>query len=278
MRSQQEKIAAFAALHRRSGAFVIPNPWDVGSARLLAALGFEALATTSGGYANALGRMDGQVTLDEKLGHCRALCAATSLPINADLENCFADAPEAAARNLLRAAETGIAGASSEDYSGDPAVGIYAFSLAVERVQAAVEAVRRLPLPIVITARAENLLRGRIDLDDTIRRLQAYAAAGADVLFAPGLTTLDQVRAVTAAVTLPVNVLAPLIPGVSVQALAAVGVKRISLGSTLARAASSALLRAAHELRDSGSFGWLNGIAGVAEMERLLAAGAAEPP
>lgn len=274
MTTQYDKATAFVALHRRPGAFVIPNPWDAGSARLLAALGFEALATTSGGYANALGRVDGQVQLDEKVAHCRALCAATALPVSADLENCYADAPEAAARNLLLAAESGIAGASIEDYSGDPARGIYDFELAVERVQAAVEAVRSLPYPFVLTARAENLLRGRDDLDDTIRRLQAYAAAGADVLFAPGLTTIDQVRTVTAAVSLPVNVLAPQIKGITVAALAEAGVKRISLGSTLARAASGALLRAARELQGSGGFSWTGDLASVSEIERLLGQGA----
>ena len=270
MTTQHDKIMTFAALHQRAGAFVIPNPWDIGSACLLEALGFEALATTSGGFANALGRVDGQVTLAEKIIHCRELCAATSLPVNADLENCYADAPEAAARNLLLVAETGIAGASIEDYSGDPARGIYDFTLAVERVHAAAEALRALPVPILLTARAENLLRGVNDLDDTIRRLQAYTDAGADVLFAPGLMTLEQVRTVTAAVSLPVNVLAPQIKGVTVTALAEAGVKRISLGSTLARAASGAMLRAARELQSSGSFNWVGDIAGVAEMEKLL--------
>lgn len=274
MISQYEKGAAFVALHQRAGAFIIPNPWDVGSACLLSALGFEALATTSGGFANTLGRVDGKVLLEEKIAHCRALCAATSLPISADLENCYADQPDAAALNLLRVAETGVVGASIEDYSGDPGRGIYEFQHAVDRVQAAVEAVRKLPHPFVLTARAENLLRGRIDLDDTIRRLQAFAAVGADVLFAPGLTTLDQVRAVTSAVTQPVNVLAPAIKDVTVGALAAAGVKRISVGGTLSRAASGALLRAAREMRDPGSFTWTGEIATIAEIERMLEQGA----
>lgn len=277
MPAAADKIAAFAALHRRAGAFIIANPWDVGSARLLAALGFEALATTSGGFANALGRVDGEVTFKEKLQHLRALCGAVALPVNADLENLYAHAPAAVARNLLRAAATGIAGASIEDYSGDPRRGIYSFNHAVERVQAAVEASRSLPVPLVLTARAENHLRGRNDFEDTLRRLQAYAAVGADVLFAPGAMSLAQVGELVAAVPRPVNVLAPLIPDVSVAALAEAGVKRISLGSTLARAAYGGLLGAARELMAQGTFAWLDDIASVGTMEQLLAQGRGAP-
>src|SRR5438477_2768076 len=203
-----EKVERFRALHARPGAFVIPNPWDVGSARILASLGFEALATTSSGFANALGRVDGQVTRDEVLQHCRELTVATELPVSADLERGFGDEPEVVAETIRLAGASGLAGGSIEDYSGDPARPIYELTLAVERVQAAAEAARRLDAGFVLTARAENLLRGVRDLDDTIRRLQAYERAGADVLFAPGLSTLDDVRLVTSSVGRPVNVLA----------------------------------------------------------------------
>lgn len=254
MTAQAQKAERFEALHARAGAFIIPNPWDVGSARLLAALGFEALATTSLGFAHSIGRLDGNVTLEEKLEHCRALCVATDLPVSADLENCYADDPKDAARTILRAAEAGVVGGSIEDYSGDPAEPIYDFALAVERVHAAVEAARSLDFPFTLTARAENLLRGRRDLDDTIRRLQAYEAAGADVLYAPALTTLDEVRAVTGAVSKPVNVLAPPLKGVTLVELTEVGAKRVSIGGALARAATAVLLRAGREMRDQGTF------------------------
>ena len=274
MTTQFARADAFRALHHRPGAFVIPNPWDEASARLLAALGFEALATTSAGYANALGRRDGEVTLAEKIAHCSALCSATDLPVSADFENGFADDPAQVAVNLLAAAQSGIVGASIEDYSVNSAAPIYDFTHAVERVAAAAEAVHALPYPFTLTARAENHLRGRHDLDDTLRRLQAFAAAGADVLYAPGLTTLEQIRLVTAAVSRPVNVLAPMVKGVSVAELAAVGVKRISVGGTLARAATGALLRAGREMLEDGRFEWTSEIASTSEVERLLALGA----
>jgi 2-methylisocitrate lyase-like PEP mutase family enzyme len=261
MATQKEKSEIFKALHEREGAFIIPNPWDIGSARLLAGLGFEALATTSAGFANSLGRLDGQITLSEVIEHCHDLCAATDLPISADLENCFADAPEKAAETILLGAQAGLVGGSIEDYSGDPSNPIYDFGLAVERVHAAAEAARSLDFPFTLTARAENLLRGRRDLDDTIRRLQAYEATGADVLYAPALTTLDEVRLVTSALSKPVNVLAPMLKGVTVAHLAETGVKRISVGGALARAALTALLRAGTEMRDQGSFGWASGLA-----------------
>jgi len=270
MTSQKERAEKFRALHEREGAFVIPNPWDVGSARLLAGLGFEALATTSAGFANSLGRLDGQVTRDEAVEHCRALCAAVELPVSADLENCFADEPEAAAATILAGAGAGLVGGSIEDYSGEPSNTIYDFMLAVERVHAAAEAARSLDFPFVLTARAENLLRGRHDLDDTIRRLQAYEAAGADVLYAPALTTLDEVRLVTGALSKPVNVLAPPLGGVTVAELAEAGAKRISLGGALARAAVTALIRAGAEMRERGSFGWAAGLASGGEVARLL--------
>lgn len=270
MATQHEKAEHFRALHAREGAFVIPNPWDVGSARLLAGLGFEALATTSSGFAHSLGRLDGDVTVAEVMAHCRALCAATDLPVSADLENGYAEDPDGVAETIRLAAEAGVVGGSLEDYSGDAARPIYDFGLAVERVQAAAEAAQSLEFPFTLTARAENLLRGRRDLDDTIRRLQAFEAAGADVLYAPALTTLDEVRAVTSAVSKPVNVLAPPLPGVTVSELAAAGAKRISIGGALARAAIAALLRAGAEMRERGSFGWTSVLASGAEIERLL--------
>ncbi|HEX7313350.1 MAG TPA: isocitrate lyase/phosphoenolpyruvate mutase family protein [Pyrinomonadaceae bacterium] len=268
--TQKEKAERFRALHEREGAFVIPNPWDGGSARLLAGLGFEALATTSAGFANSLGRTDGQVELSEVLEHCRALCAATDLPVSADLENCFADDPERAAETIRLAAQTGLVGGSIEDYSGDPSNPIYDFGLAVERVQAAVEAARSLDFPFVLTARAENLLHGRHDLDDTIRRLQAFEAAGADVLYAPALTTLDEVRAVAGALRRPLNVLGPMVKGVTVARLAEAGAKRISTGGALARAALTALLRAGTEMLDQGSFGWTTDLTPGSEVSKLL--------
>ncbi|MGH8704158.1 MAG: isocitrate lyase/PEP mutase family protein [Burkholderiales bacterium] len=267
---QRQRAERFAALHRRAGAFIIPNPWDAGSARVLAGLGFEALATTSSGFANAVGRLDGAVSRDEMIAHCGDLAAATDLPVSADLENCYAHAPREAAETLLRAAAAGVVGGSIEDYSNDPAKPIYDFPLAVERVQAAVEAVRRLDFHFTLTARAENLLRGRNDLDDTIRRLQAFEAVGADVLYAPGLTSLEQVRTVCRALGKPVNVLAPQVRGATLAQLAEAGAKRLSVGGALARAALGALLRAAREMREQGSFGWTAALAPGAEITRLL--------
>ncbi len=272
MATQAEKAEKFRALHEGSGAFVIPNPWDPGSARLLAALGFQALATTSSGYANSIGRPDGAVSLEEKIAHCRSLCAATDLPVSADLEKCFADSPEAAADTIRLAAEAGVVGGSIEDFSGDADKPIYDFDLAVERVQAAVEAARSLDFHFTLTARAENLLRGRNDLDDTIRRLQAFEDAGADVLYAPALTTLEQVRAVTGAVGKPVNVLAPPLKNVTVAQLSEAGAKRISIGGALARAVIATLLRAGAEMREQGSFGWAADATPGAEIDRLLSA------
>lgn len=268
--TQREKAERFKALHEREGAFIIPNPWDVGSARLLAGLGFEALATTSAGFANSKGRLDGQVVPGGVLEHCRDLCAATELPVSADLENCYADEPERAADTIRLAAQAGLVGGSIEDYSGDPSNPIYDFGLAVERVQAAAEAAHSFDFPFTLTARAENILRGRQDLDDTIRRLQAFEAAGADVLYAPGLTTLDEVRLVCGALSKPVNVLGPMLKGVTLAELSEAGAKRVSLGGALARAALTALLRAGAEMRERGSFGWASDLASTAEVSRLL--------
>lgn len=267
MTMQREKAERFRELHQRDGAFLIPNPWDAGSARLLEGLGFEALATTSAGFAQALGKLDGAVTLEEKLAHCRALAAATRVPVSADLENGFADDPDGVARTIRLVAETGVVGGSIEDYSGER---IYDFDHAVERVQAAVEAARSLDFPFTLTARAENLLRGRDDLDDTIRRLQAYSRAGADVLYAPGLSTLEQVREVCGAVDKPVNVLAAFFPQATAADLAEAGAKRISVGSALANVAIGALLAAGREMREQGGFGWLEQAAPGADIRALL--------
>jgi 2-methylisocitrate lyase-like PEP mutase family enzyme len=270
MTTQTEKAKAFKALHERAGAFIIPNPWDLGSARLLAGLGFEALATTSGGFANSLGRLDGEITVDEAIEHCRRLCEATDLPVSADLENCFADEPQKAAATILLAARAGVVGASIEDYTGNPATPIYEFNLAVERVHAAVEAARSLDFPFTLTARAENLLHGRDDLDDTIRRLQAFEKAGADVLYAPALKTLDEVRMAAGALNKPLNVLAPFIKNATVAQLSEAGAKRLSVGGALARAAMSSLIRAGLEMQDQGSFEWTNGAVSSSEVQKLL--------
>jgi 2-methylisocitrate lyase-like PEP mutase family enzyme len=257
---QTLRAEAFKALHERDGAFVMPNPWDAGSAKLLASLGFEALATTSAGLAFSLGRPDaeGALSLDETLANARVIVDATPLPVAADLENGFGDLPEDCAQTILRAAETGLVGGSIEDASGRAEAPIYDFELAVARVRAAVQAARSLPFPFTLCARAENLLHGRMDLDDTILRLQAFAEAGADVLYAPGLRSVVEVRAVVQAVApKPVNVLMGLagVP-LSVNQLQDLGVRRISVGSSLARAALGAFQRAALEIRDQGTFSY----------------------
>ena len=260
MRTQAEKAAAFRALHERPGAFIIPNPWDAGTARLLAALGFEALATTSLGLANTLGRPDGAnaVRRSEVLDNCRVIAAATDLPVNADLENGYADEPRAAAEMIRLAAETGVVGGSIEDATGDAARPIYDFALAVERVAAAVEVARSLPVPFVLTARAENLLHGRPDLDDTIRRLQAFEKAGADVLYAPGVRDLSTIRTVASSVGKPLNVvMSAADPALTAAQLAEAGVKRISVGGALSRLALAAFLDGAREMKDSGGFTWV---------------------
>ena len=254
-KTQTEKAQAFRALHQRDGAFIIPNPWDVGSARLLAHLGFEALATTSMGYAFSLGRRDNTLDREQVLAHARDISSATELPVSADLENGFGDSPAIAAETIKLAAAAGVVGGSIEDATGRPDHPIYEIELAIERVRAAVEAARSLSFPFTLTARAENYLHGRPDLKDTIRRLLAYQAAGADVLYAPGLATKDDIAAVVRAVDRPVNVVMGL-KGVqlSLAELSALGVKRVSVGSALSRAALGAFLRAAREMREHGTF------------------------
>ena len=268
--SLADKALRFQARHRGPAAFVMPNPWDAGSARLLAGLGFEALATSSGASASALGKRDGELSRDEAVAHVRGIAAATLLPVSADLENGFGDAPEAVAQTIRLAAEAGAVGGSIEDASGDAAQPIYDFGLAVERMAAAAEAARTLPFAFTLTGRAENFLRGRRDLDDTIRRLQAYEKAGADVLFAPGLPDLDAVRTVCAALTKPLNFMVG-IPGrsFSVAELQAVGVRRISLATSLYRTAMSALVEAARDVREQGTFGHVERGISSTELRKL---------
>lgn len=271
MANQHEKAVAFQALHARPGLFVIPNPWDAGTARMLTTLGFEALATTSAGFAFTLGRRDGagEVSRDEILANARRIVEATHLPVSADLENCFAHAPEAAAETIRLAAGVGLVGGSIEDQTGDPRKPIYDFELAVERVRAAVAVARALPFPFTLTARAENFLNGRPDLADTIRRLQAFEAAGADVLYAPGLPDLASIRAVTSAVGKPVNhVMGSWTPDLTLDQLAAAGVKRVSVGGALARAALGAFLKGAKEIQRQGTFTYVRDAASFADINR----------
>lgn len=259
MANQLERAQRFRTLHQRPGIFVMPNPWDAGSAKLFASLGFEAMATTSQGLANVLGRVDGALAIsrDELIANCRVIAEAADLPINADLENGYADDPRQAAEIITLAAEAGMVGGSIEDSSGDPTRPIYDFTLAVERVAAAVEAARALPFPFTFTARSENLLHGSMDLDDTIKRLNAFAAAGADVLYAPGLRDIDTIRMVAAAVSRPLNVVMSAgDPNLTVAQLEAAGVKRISVGGALSRLGFAAVRDAALAMR-AGSFKWV---------------------
>ena len=275
MRTQADRGAAFQAFHARPGTFIIPNPWDAGTARLLASLGFEALATTSLGLANSLGRPDGAgaVTRTEVLDNCRAIAAATDLPVTADLENGYAHEPRAAAEMIRLAAEAGVVGGSIEDATGDPQNPIYDFHLAVERVHAALEVARSLPIPFTLTARAENLLHGRHDLDDTIRRLQAFEQVGAEVLYAPGLRDLDSIRTVVSSLSRPVNVVATTLdPSITAAQLAEVGVKRISVGGSLSRLALASFLRGAREMKDGGGFTWTRDTVPSRELRTIFAA------
>lgn len=256
MSYQADLARWFAQLHAGAQPLLLPNPWDVGSARLLRELGFQALATTSSGFAATLGRLDGSVTRDEALAHAAALAAATDLPVSADLENGFADEPEGVAEIVRLAIEAGLVGCSIEDYTGDPGAPMYCLEHAVARIAAAAEAAHCGPVHLVLTARAENHIRGNPDLDDTIARLRAYGEAGADVLYAPGLTRSEDIRRVVAEAGGPVDVLT--VPGAPpVSELAAAGVARISTGGTLAMAAIEALASAARELLDAGTFGFL---------------------
>jgi 2-methylisocitrate lyase-like PEP mutase family enzyme len=271
--NQLARAQRFRQLHERPGLFIMPNPWDAGTAKLFASLGFEALATTSLGLASSFGRVDGtlSVTREELIANCRTIASATGLPVNADLENGYADDPREAAKIIGLAAEAGVVGGSMEDASGNPTKPIYDFNYAVERVAAAVEAARALSFPFTLTARAENLLHGRLDLDDTVRRLQAFASVGADVLYAPGLRDLETIRQVAAAVNKPLNVvMSAADPSITADQLATAGVKRISVGGALSRLAFAAIRDAAISMRDSGSFEWVRGTVPGSELGAIF--------
>ncbi len=271
MPTQAEKAQTFRALHERDDAFIIPNPWDVGTARVLAHLGFEALATTSMGYAFSMGRPDNTLDRGETLAYASAIASATSLPVSADLENGFGDAPEVVAETIRLAAAAGVVGGSIEDATSRSDHPIYDLELATERVRAAVEAARSLSFPFTLTARAENYLHGRLDLADTIKRLRAYQEAGADVLYAPALASKGDIAAVVRSVDRPVNVLMGL-KGVqlSLTELSAMGVRRVSVGSSLTRAAMGAFLRAAMEMRERGTFTFASEAASPKELTSIF--------
>lgn len=271
MSTEVEKGQAFRALHQRRRAFIIPNPWDAGTARLLAGLGFEALATTSAGYAFSVGRRDNTVSRDEMLQHVAVIASATDLPVSADLENGYGDDPDTVATAIANAASRGVVGGSIEDLSGRADGAIYELGLAADRIRAAADAARALPFPFTLTARAENYLAGRPDLGDTIKRLQAYQEAGADVLYAPGLTNADDIATVVKSVDRPVNAVMGL-QGVqlSLAALSALGVARISVGSALSRAALGAFLRAAREMKEQGTFTFADEAVAYSEINELF--------
>lgn len=269
--TQADKAKQFRALHESPDPFVVANVWDGGSARMMAAIGFKALATSSGASAGLLGRRDGRVTRDEAMAQARVICEASDLPVSADLEKGFGDSPDIVAETIRLAAAAGLVGCSIEDASGNPDAPIFEFAHAVERVTAAASAAQALPFPFTLTGRTENFLRGRPDLDDTIRRLKAYEAAGAEALMAPGLPDLDAVRAVCSAVGKPFNFMVG-IKGKSftVAALADAGVKRISLATSLYKAAMTGLLSAAKEVREQGTFGYLDTSLTTPEMNAFL--------
>lgn len=269
MTAQLEKCSRFAELHQQHSAWLIPNPWDVGSARVLQGLGFGALATTSSGFAYTLGRADGAVTLEEKLAHCRELAAATDIPLNADFQNGFSDENATLRDNVLRLIETGIAGLSIEDFSRDKLT-IYSKDEAADRLAVVMEAIQQSGIPVLLTARAENLIRGVDDPDDTLERLQAYSATGAHVLYSPGLTTLEQIQRFIAATDKPMNVLAPFVVGASVPQLADLGVTRVSTGGALNWAAVNPLITAGKEMLEQGSFNWLTVMAKGTQVQALL--------
>jgi 2-methylisocitrate lyase-like PEP mutase family enzyme len=271
MKTQAEKAEAFRALHARDGAFIIPNPWDVGTARILERLGFEALATTSAGYAFSAGVPDNRVGRERMLAHVAEIAAATSLPVSADLENGFGDDLKTVAETIRRASATGIVGASIEDAFDRPGEGVYDIGLATDRIRAAVAAKQDLPFHFTLTARAENYLVGIPDLEDTIRRLQAYQEAGADVLYAPCISTREEIAAIVSSVDRPVNFLMGTQPErFTLEELSALGVRRVSVGSALSAAALGAFLRGAREMREAGTFTYAKDAAGFGEITKLL--------
>ena len=267
MNNAQTLAHQFVELHRAQTTFVMPNFWDVGSAILIEKMGFAAMASTSAGFAQALGKLDSQVTLEEKLEHLRAVAEATNIPISADFEHGFADSPEECAENLLRAVETGIAGASIEDWSRES---LYDVNLAADRIQACSEAIRQLDQPFVLTARAENLLRGVGDLDETLKRLMAYEAAGADVLYAPGLANDAQIKTVIDHTNRPINVLFAFMPDKNLSAYQALGVRRLSLGSGLANYMIGAMQQVGRAMLDDGDFSWAKNAASGKAIQQLL--------
>lgn len=269
MNSQADKCQQFLQLHQQKSAFIIPNPWDCGSAKVMQGMGFQALATTSSGLAYTLGKTDGKISLQEKLTHCTALADQTDIPINADFENGFADDPKTVALNVARVVETGVAGCSIEDFSRDSLL-IYDFNHAVERVAAAAEVVNSLPIPFQLTARAENLLHGVTDLDDTIARLQAFERAGASVLYAPGVNSVEMLKIITASINSPFNVLAPFIPGANLEELDSAGAKRVSVGGALNWACVNPLLAAGKEMLEHGSFNWVHSMAPGNSVNKLM--------
>ena len=269
--SQLEKANRFRRLHQEPGFFLIANAWDAGSARILAGLGFPALATSSGASAGVLGRRDGMVTRQEALDHAQAIVAATDLPVSADLEKGFDDAPEGAAETIRLAAAVGLVGGSIEDFTGNSQQPLFDLNHAKERVAAAVEAARKLPFPFTLTARAENFLRGNPNLDDTIQRLQAFEAVGADVLMAPGLPDLAAVRTVCTALSRPFNFMAGIKDrSFTTAELAGAGVKRVSLATSLYRAAMSGLVKAAREVKEQGTFGYVGATMATPELNNYM--------
>jgi 2-methylisocitrate lyase-like PEP mutase family enzyme len=271
MLTQTEKGKRFHELHQRKGAFIIPNPWDIGTARLLVSLGFEALATTSAGYAFSIGQSDNTVTRDQMMMHISNIVSATDLPVSADLENGFGEDPETVAETILLAAKTGLAGASIEDMASQPDRSIYEHELAADRIRAAAEVVHALPFPFTLTARAENYLVGRPDLKDTIKRLQSYQEAGADVLYAPGLKNKEDISSVVRSVDRPVNVVMGLQGAqLGLAELSEIGVKRVSVGSALSRAALGAFLRAAREMKMQGTFTFADDAVAFKEINALF--------
>lgn len=268
MSAQSERAKDFVSLHRAKEGFILPNPWDAGSARIMAHSGFRALATSSAAFANGLGRADYQVTREEALQHCRDIAAATDLPVTADLEKCFADKPDGVAETILLASETGIVGCSVEDASGDAHEPIYPFEMAVERVRVAVKAAERVGFPFMITARAEGLLHGGKDIDEIIKRLQAFAKAGAPVVYAPGITSLDQARQIAESVHVPVNVMA--LKMLDAPSLFAAGIKRVSLGPWFARAAMQGLLDAIGEVKATGTFKFIEKVPSGGAIAKML--------
>jgi 2-methylisocitrate lyase-like PEP mutase family enzyme len=270
--TQEEKGKVFRALHARERAFIIPNPWDIGTAHLLARLGFEALATTSAGYAFSLGQQDNTISRDKTMAHAVDIVSATDLPVSADLVDGFGDSPETVTETIRLAGKTGLVGGSIEDSTNRRDEPIYAFELSVERVRAAAEVAHSFSFPFMLTARAENYLVGRADLKDTIKRLQAFQEAGADVLYAPGLTTRDEIAAVVSSVERPVNVVMGLSGAqMNLEELSEIGVKRVSVGSALSRAALGAFLRAAREMQESGTFTFADEAASYRELNKMFA-------